>query len=136
MYTERVPHKDSPEVEGYPQYTYGLPILPGDVYNKRSVRVENGELVVNKWTVSERMLARPTDMTWDDIRDHRRSLLEGSDAQLAEDMPENLKQEWRAYRQLLRDLPNVLADVPPNIVYYMFPEHPHNSRPNDKPPAP
>ena len=65
-------------------------------------------------------------LTWDDIRKHRNQLLEGSDARLTIDMPAALQEEWKTYRQKLRDLPSVMeaAGVEPSIAFYMFPEQP------------
>ncbi len=130
-YTSVVVHPDSPEIEGYPQFTYELPLKPQDVFNKFTVRVENGELKVDAFTAEQKLGDRDVHRTWDDIRAHRDKQLELSDGQLAEDMPENLKEEFRIYRQRLRDLPSVMQanNVPPQIAFYMFPEHPHARKP-------
>ena len=45
------------------------------------------------------------DKTWDHVREHRNKVLANSDGQIAEDMPDALKKQWKTYRQSLRDLP-------------------------------
>jgi hypothetical protein len=57
--------------------------------------------------------------------------LSNSDAQIADDMPQSVKDAWIEYRQKLRDLPSVMenAGVEPNIAYYMFPDQPFVSPP-------
>ena len=48
-------------------------------------------------------------------------------------MPAALAEEWRVYRQRLRDLPSALeaAGVTPNIAFYMFPESPGSATPTN-----
>lgn len=119
-------HPHSPEIEGYDRLSYQLPLMPDDVFKKTTVRVEDGEIVYDAWTAQQKLLDREDWLTWDDIREHRDRLLTGSDSQLAEDMPESLKNQWKAYRQKLRDLPAVMQNnnVPPSIAFYMFPKQP------------
>ena len=130
-FTQTVPHPQSPEIEGYPRYTYGLPLKPQDIFNRFSVRLENGELKIDSFTVAQRLSDRNTLVDWIDIRQKRDKELEMSDGQVAEDMPQNVKDEFKAYRQLLRDFPAKMeeAGVPAHIAYYMFPEHPHARKP-------
>ena len=118
-----IPHPGSPKISGYPQYTYCTDLIPDDVYNRWSCRIEDGKPVLDAWTVLEKLLNRDTDLTWDDIRKHRDQLLTNSDSSVAEDMPLALKEKWLTYRQRLRDLPAVMEanNVHPNIAYYMFP---------------
>lgn len=125
-YSERVFHPNSPEVEGYGRYTYDIPLKPEDVFDKLSLKIEDGEPKMRVFTVAEKLHGREQDLTWDDIRKHRDMNLRLSDGQFAEDMPEDIKQEWIDYRQKLRDLPSVMeaAGIEPNIAYYMFPEQP------------
>jgi hypothetical protein len=123
---ESVPHPQSPVIEGYPQFKYSLPLFPEDIYNRYSVKIIDGQPTLQVWTATQKLLDRDDPMTWDDIREHRNKLLSNSDAQIAEDMPEHVKDVWKAYRQKLRDLPTVMQDnnVPPGIAYYMFPHTP------------
>jgi len=129
-YTSEVNHPQSPEIEGYPRFTYQLPLMPGDVYNKFSVRLENGELKVDAFSPEQKLGDREYHRSWDDIRAHRDKQLELSDGQISEDMPEHIKEEFKIYRQRLRDLPTVMQanNVPPQIAFYMFPEHPHTKK--------
>ena len=127
-YVDIVPHPQSPVIDGYPQFTYQLPLMPNDLFNRYSVRVENGELKIDAFTVPQKLGDRDINRTWEEVRAHRDSLLESSDGQIPIDAPESIQEDFRVYRQRLRDLPTALADVPPQVAYYMFPEHPHSKR--------
>jgi hypothetical protein len=123
---EEVSHPHSPIIEGYPQFKYATPIVPDDIYDRSSVKVVDGVLTIKTWSENKKLIDKEDPLTWDDIRAHRDTLLSGSDGKVTEDMPENLKSAWKAYRQKLRDLPDIMqsANVPPTIAYYMFPEQP------------
>ena len=125
-YADPYPHPNTPKLEGYTQYPVYGPPMPGDIFDKWNVRVENGEIKLAPYSVSERLHGKETDLTWENIREHRNKILALSDGQLAEDMPQSLKDEWIAYRQKLRDLPAELeaAGVEPNYAYFMFPDQP------------
>jgi hypothetical protein len=125
-------HPGSPLIDGYPQFSYQTPLIPDDIYNRYSVRLVDGELVVDRLSVEKKLLDKDEFLTWDDIRDHRNSLLEGSDGKVTEDMPEDLKEQWKQYRQKLRDLPDVMqsAGVEPSIAFYMFPDSPRGVKAN------
>lgn len=127
----QAPHPWSPEIEGYRRFTYSTPIMPDDIFNKLSVEIVNDIPTIKHFSVNEKLIGREGEVTWDDIRKQRNSMLEGSDGQIAEDMPEYLKQEFKQYRQLLRDFPDVMKanNVPPIIARLMLPDHPHAKRP-------
>ena len=129
-FTGSVPHPQSPVIEGYPRYTYGVPLKPQDIFNRFSVRVENGQLKIDAFTVPQRLADRNTLVDWIDLREKRDKELELSDGQVAPDMPQNVRDDFLAYRQLLRDFPAVMEanNVPAHIAYYMFPEHPHSKK--------
>lgn len=129
-FTGSVPHPQSPVIEGYPQYTYGVPLKPQDIFNRFSVRVENGQLKIDAFTVPQRLADRNTLVDWIDLREKRDKELELSDGQVAPDMPQDVRDDFLAYRQLLRDFPAVMEanNVPAHIAYYMFPEHPHSKK--------
>ena len=57
-------------------------------------------------------LTQKRDRSWEFFRQERDHRLYMSDSKLAEDMPEGLKQQWREYRQKLRNLPEDWAGVP------------------------
>lgn len=120
------PHPGSPKIPGYPQYMLCPFLLPDDVYDRWSVKVVDGEPTIHAFTVEEKLFGSQKTLSWDDIRDHRDKMLRNSDSSLAEDMPESLKDQWKEYRQKLRDLPAVMQahGVEPNIAYYMFPYAP------------
>jgi hypothetical protein len=121
----------TPEVEGYPQFSYSTPLMPADIYAKYSIKVVDGEVQIPRFTVTEKLLDRPTDLTWEEIRRKRDDVLSATDGKVTEDMPEDLKNEWKTYRQLLRDLPATLqaAGVEPNWAFYMFPDSPDAQKP-------
>ena len=50
------------------------------------------------------------------IREERNAKLKQSDGRIADDMPESVKAEWKAYRQKLRDIPADWAAVPNHLV--------------------
>ena len=122
-YTGKEWHPQSPEIEGYERWSYATPLMPTDIFDKWTCKVVDGVPTVHAYTANEKLHDKEEPITWDDIRDHRDKMLKASDTEIAEDMPEELKQKWMAYRQLLRDLPTTLesAGVPPAIAYYMFP---------------
>lgn len=126
MHTEDKPHPQSPEIPGYPRYSYPYPLMPGDIFDKTSLKVVDGVITIDPISVNEKLHSKEEDITWDMIRDHRDLMLTQSDTSIAEDMPQELKDAWMDYRQKLRDLPAVMqaAGVPPAIAYYMFPETP------------
>lgn len=126
-YTDEVIHPESPLIEGYPQFTYQLPLKPEDIYDRFSVRLEDGELKIDAFTIPQKLGDRDVNRSWDDVRAHRDRLLEESDGQVPIDAPAALVEEFKIYRQRLRDLPTIMeaAGVPAHIAFYMFPEHPH-----------
>lgn len=134
-YTGETVHPGSPVVEGYPQFSYGTPIMPEDIFDKNRLTVTDGNISVHRFTVTEKLLDRETDLTWADIRQKRNEALEGCDSRQASDMPAALQEEWRVYRQKLRDLPSALeaAGVTPNIAFYMFPDAPGGATPINAP---
>ena len=125
-YTGETVHPQSPVIDGYPQFSYGTPIMPDDVYDPLSVKVVGGEATVSRWSVSKKLVDRDSDLTWDQLRAKRNMMLESCDARTSTDMPTAMLDEWKAYRQKLRDFPAVMEanSVPANIAYYMFPAEP------------
>ena len=125
-YTGETVHPQSPDIDGYPQFSYGTPIMPGDIYKKDSLRVVDGEIEFQRYTVSEKLIDQEDDYTWDDIRKKRNEMLANCDMRTAGDLPADLLEQWKAYRVKLRNFPSTMQDnnVPPNIAYYMFPEDP------------
>ena len=130
-YTGEEFHPGSPEIPGFPRYSYGTPLMPMDVYDKFSVRVVDGQIKVDTWSVPKKMLDKNDFLTWDDLRKHRNNILSGSDGKIAEDMPEEMKEAWKEYRQTLRDFPDIMLanGVEPSIAYYMIPNAPFGADP-------
>ena len=63
-------------------------------------------------------LTQQRDRSWNFLREERDHRLYMSDSKLAEDMPEGLKQQWREYRQKLRNLPKDWDGVPGYLVRF------------------
>ena len=141
-HTDSYFHPQSPEIPGYPRYVIQTPILPRNIYNKYKTRVnlETGELVLPVFEVNESMFGDHMvgkEVTWDYVRKQRDYELKKSDGRWTTDMPESLQNQWKEYRQLLRDLPTVLeeAGVPPNVALKMFPAEPLSEAPPHDPNA-
>lgn len=57
--------------------------------------------------------------TWDDLREERNSLLVSSDRYMAsDDVPTQLQERWRTYRQELRDITTTWANYHPSEVIW------------------
>lgn len=125
---EEVWHPGSPDIEGYDRLSYQLPLMPDDIFDSKNVTIENDQVVLKVYTACQKACDLDNWMTWDDIRKHRDQLLRNSDSAIAEDMPESLKNEWKVYRQRLRDLPSLMQanNVEPTVAYFMFPDQPDN----------
>lgn len=109
--------------EGYNHTWYTDEMEPRDIYDEFTISYdfETGmfNLPVKGWENEGRM-----DITWDDIRELRDRFLADTDGKISDDMPEEIKEKWRAYRILLRDLPTALAHIPPWQAGKMFPTSP------------
>ena len=86
------------------------------MYITVETNVVTGQVTVREWTQEEidARIARLTPMQWDTLREERNSRLATSDIYVAMDRwdtyTEDKKQEWRDYRQALRDLPENTTD--------------------------
>lgn len=136
--TDEALHPASPNLEGYPVFSYALPLMPDDIFDKMRVRVVDGIPVAHPFTVREKLNGRDEDKTWDVVREHRDRELKASDGAIAEDMPEEMKAAWKEYRQKLRDFPATMeaAGVHPNIADACFPMQPFFSNPPSDPEEP
>ena len=109
-------------------YADGAP-NPCDIYDKLGVtkNVSTGNMEIRKISVNEAIHGDEVDITWAVLRARRDQQLEGSDGQMASDLPTSMVDEYKAYRQALRDMPTALSAVDPNVAAYMFPTQPANS---------
>lgn len=116
-----VPYFTSPE--GYLNIEKPTNYEPRDVYDEFNITYDfdtkEFHIPVHDWATDIKI-----DMTWDDIKKVRNKALADTDGAFSDDMPEELKNKWKAYRQLLRDLPTALAEFPPYIAAQMFPTMP------------
>ncbi len=129
-----VAHPNSPDMsaDGYTRFTYGSVLYPDDIYDFESITVANpgsagpDDISISNFTAKQKLNGVDEDKTWDMVREHRNGVLQNSDGQIAEDMPAALKEEWKVYRQQLRDLPSKMqaASVHPNVADMMFPIEP------------
>lgn len=130
-YTGETVHPGSPVIAGYPQFSYGTPIMPADLYNKNSLKVVDGAVTLDRYTVPQKLLDRETELTWEEIRQKRNDALSACDGKTVDDMPAALLKEWKDYRQQLRDFPATMeaAGVSASIAFYMFPQEPEYTTP-------
>ena len=66
----------------------------------------------------------PDSFTWDAFRTIRNRQLEDADGVIDDGMPEEIRQKWLNYRQLLRDAPTALAEFHPGLAIQMLPSPP------------
>ncbi len=139
--TGSVIHPGSPDVGSeYPRLSYSLPLMADDIYDVSSIKVSNpgtasAAVTIGAFTHKQKLNGPDLDKTWAHVRTHRNQVLEQSDGNIAEDMPTSMKDEWKAYRQKLRDFPKTMEDagVHPNIADMMFPNPPGFTDPPDDP---
>ena len=132
-HTHTVAHPDSPDIPGYKQLTYQEPLLVRNIYDKWNTKLnlETGEITIPVYTPLESLFggAMKEEVTWDYIRRKRDYELKATDGMVNLDTPKKLADVWLDYRKRLRDLQEVLKDIPPAIVLSMFPEHPDDGKP-------
>jgi len=123
---EATPSTGATTVSGYKPFTYQTPVLPYQFLDPLAI-VFNAD---NTYTIPVREprdtvmgLDVHRDITWDDLRAKRDMLLKNSDSELQEDMPADLKNQWKDYRQRLRDWPTAMQNAgnSPLFAYYMEP---------------
>lgn len=135
MYDETpYPHPNSPVLPGTSQMMVYGPPKPCDIYDALTgiKKEEDGSLSVRKLSTLEAIHGDEHTITELDLKKQRNQLLSNSDGQVAPDMPTELIEEWKAYRQTLRDFPAVIeeAGIDPNVAFYMFPETPKSATSN------
>lgn len=135
--TGEVVHAGSPDVGSeYPRFSYATPLMADDIYNFESIKKNaSNQLEISAFTVKEKINGADIDLTWDNIRSIRNRNLEASDGSVATDMPTSMQDDWKAYRQKLRDFPKTMLDagVHPNIAQNMFPQDPSYQEPGRDP---
>lgn len=116
------------DIEGFNTCTYQTPLRPDDVWDWETIHVdEDDNITIQPRTKVWALMGSGDRMpTWDDLRAKRDVLLKNSDSEITDDMPESLKEKWRAYRQKLRDWPSIMADagIPAHFAYTMQPIDP------------
>lgn len=124
-------HPQSPDIPGYPRLTRQYPLMARDIYDGTDLTIdENDNITVPIKSVAHSFYSDDREFpTWDQIKKRRNQMLADSDGILSDDMPESLQQEWRTYRQRLRDMPTALASVPTHIADQMYPQPPGSDIP-------
>jgi hypothetical protein len=117
----------SPSNKGFYDTKVGYSSLPTDIIdvtdrylnildlinnkNKTLLVIDNEIIFADKETVS---------VSWDEIKERRNILLTESDYTQLADSPTKNKEEWAAYRQALRDIPQNFSN-PTDVI---FPDKP------------
>lgn len=93
-------------------------ILPEDMFPMAMTRAEDGSTFVVTW---EDPLS--VEIMWNRVKMVRQSMLAQSDWTQTQDSPvsEEMKEQWRIFRQQLRDIPQNFAD-PREVVFPIPPE--------------
>ncbi len=109
--------------EGYTNIEKPVEVEPRDIYDEFEITYD---FSTNEFTVPLHTWNTdiPVDLTWDDIREKRDTMLKDTDGAVGEDTPQSIKDKWYTYRQLLRDLPENLKEFSPFIAAQMFPPMP------------
>ena len=87
-----------------------------DPSDPRKIYDENA--VVEDWQAPIKFKTDWRHKTDEQIRNIRNGRLSQSDAKVPADMPEDLRKEWEAYRQKLRDIPQDWAAVPNHFIKF------------------
>lgn len=116
---------------GYQSLWEPVEVEPRDIYDEFEIGYdfENGEFILPVKDLEAE--GWRLDITWDDVREHRNKLLNDTDGRISEDMPDSVKQVWIDYRNLLRNLPDALAEFEPWEAAHMFPATPGYNPPSD-----
>jgi hypothetical protein len=112
---------------GFPPCEYNTLFEASDFYRTSQITILDSEPFLVPYTSMTHLFgasAAEDPVTWDDVKKKRDESLLSSDTQLAEDMPQKLKDAVLAYRTLLRDMPATLSALPAHLAYDMFPEAP------------
>jgi hypothetical protein len=125
-YEHEVGSKSIESPEGYENFDYPYPIHPDELYDDLKCKwdFETKSIILHKNT-SESVIGEAP--TWKDIREHRLVLLANTDTQydvmVKIDPDGDDTAEMKAYRQLLRDLPEAMqtAGIPRLYVDSMYP---------------
>jgi hypothetical protein len=83
-------------------------------YNTFIVGLYNGQMLIIEDS-KLKLVPKINTVTWDDIRNRRKALLESSDHTQTLDWPGD-KAAWTVYRQALRDIPQTFAN-PADVIW-------------------
>jgi len=87
-----------------------------EVYSRPKALEDCIDLETGEWAPLAFRTGNTTERTDESIKNIRNGLLWPSDSKIADDMPAGLKQEWATFRQTLRDLPVIAADIPNELI--------------------
>jgi hypothetical protein len=118
-----IPQYEAPE--GYRSILKPETFEPRDIYDEYTITYNFDTKTFNiPIKTYETVFPGSSLITWDKIRSTRNKLLEDTDGKISNDMPKELQEKWITYRELLRTLPDKLAEFPPHVVHNMFPSAP------------
>lgn len=112
--------------EGYTDIEYPVQLLPREIYDESKVKYnfETEEFTFPVQTHSTLSKIDVDKFTWDHFRATRNEMLKATDGVLDDQMPEETRQAWIKYKQLLRDAPEALKNFPPYFAAQMLPYAP------------
>lgn len=112
--------------EGYVDVDVPTDFHVRDIYDEFNVKfnfdTQEFDIPVRTWSSEEGRDVE--EITWNHVRKLRNDMLAATDGILSDDMPQELQNEWRRYRQLLRDAPTALEPFGPFFASMMLPEEP------------
>lgn len=98
---------------------------PRDIYDAYNIKYNfNTKEFILPVRTFELLYPGSSGYTWDTVRAARNKALEDTDGKVSPDMPKSIQEKWQTYRNLLRDLPDALAEFPPHLAIHMFPKAP------------
>ena len=109
--------------EGYTSIEKPTDYEPRDIYDEFNITydfdTEEFNIPIHDWETDF-----DQSMTWDNFKTLRNNMLADTDGAYTDDMPDEIKNKWIKYRQLLRDSTTALAEFEPYIAIQMMPPMP------------
>lgn len=115
--------------EGYVDVEVPVELHPRDIYDETKIKYDfdSKEFIIPIKTHKTVTKIIPEKITWDHFRIQRNRELQQTDGVLDEYMPEEQKQKWLNYKQLLRDAPEKLSEFGPFYAGMMLPTPPSDA---------
>ena len=112
--------------EGYVDVEVPVEFHPRDIYDESKVKYDfsKDEFILPVKSYKTQSYIDPDKVTWDHFRIIRNQILSSADGEIDDGMPEEHRQLWLDYKQLLRDAPEKLAEFHPFFAELMLPPPP------------